>query len=246
MPQKPKSEYLPELDTTYFDYGNGIRIRVKGNQVDNPMYSAQTPESRQVIGKSALKQLGKDLAVNTASQLPLAIPALGLPARLGISFLTGLGTDRVINSDKNVGDSIADAALNTTLGGVTEGLAGGTLKLKSPNAPRIGVGGGTWRTNLWANLKGISPITRDPLAIRPGSDVLELLDKMPSLRQQLVSMGVKGAVSNAQRDAALGILNTLKRDILLDSFKKMGLYNLLPGVATNSLVDATINAPAEQ
>lgn len=244
MADNPKRsvEYIPELGISYVDNGDGSATYAQGDLSKDPRYNPTLESTGPRLKPNAavaskMKTTGKDLMVNIASQLPLAIPGVGLPARLALSGVAGLGADRIAEPERPMDESVGEAAINTLLGSITEGLAGGTLKTKMPH-PRIDVGASTRFGKLWFGLQGMSPVYRDLNAVAPGSDVLELLKNVPAA----ATRGPRGqSLTNAALAAARNAKSAAEKKIVVDATKNLLKYNLIPGVAANEIFDLTLN-----
>lgn len=133
MPQRNKVTYSKDLDMTYIMSPDGKTPigSMDGDQTDNPLvYDPKvaelqmqnvTPPSTAQTGPQKIAQMGKDLAVNAASQAPLMIPGMGPilgPAiRVAASLGAGYLADRSINNGQHSPyESATQAALNTGVG----------------------------------------------------------------------------------------------------------------------------------
>ena len=246
---KRKVDYIPELGVSYIDYGDGRAETVQGDQRANPMYmEAEVKSGPRLkptkVGAERSSSAGKDLMVNLASQLPMAIPGLGLVPRAALSLAAGTGADQLASKpDKPASESFGEAAINSLLGGITEGLAGGTLKMKMP-VPTIGMSGGGWGNRFGASLHGLSPIEFDPMVPNgPGMDMFDLLKTVPPT----VTRGPGGKfLTNAALKNNRAVTSTAKQKIVKDAIKKLVKYNIIPGTAINQLLDMTMNTPTSE
>src|SRR5690349_2786852 len=219
--------YNPEYGVSYIDHGDGSASVRQGDLRAAQMHGGLKPTATESY---AMRNAGKDLLENMATQIPLAVPGVGTASRMALSTGVGALTDQVINPENSGISSIGDAALKTLVGRVAEGLAGGTLKLRMPS-----VNVGTSRFGLpYMSLKGLSPLRVDPLAVSPGSDVMQQLQNF--VPQSTVGPGGKWLKAAAVQ--AIQQANTAaKRKIVLDALKDIGMTNILPGVGANELFD---------
>jgi hypothetical protein len=132
----PKGIYLPHQNQTYiYDDSGHLASILGGDQSNNQAalfqgYSSNGLGSGTKGQQAARSQVTKDMVVDMASQLPLVLGPEELLASKGLaiaargvgSLISGFGVDRLVNPDKSVGSSVADAAINTGVGGVINRL----------------------------------------------------------------------------------------------------------------------------
>lgn len=125
----PKGVYFKDFGKTYVYDDNGkLATIVDGDQSSNQVimgFQSRVAKSLggSAGGRAAGKQILKDMAVDAATQLPLALMPGGAEASAAMkiakpaaSLLGGFGLDRILNPDKSTGDSAADALINTGVG----------------------------------------------------------------------------------------------------------------------------------
>lgn len=126
-----KLVYSKDLDYTYIMSPDGKKQLggLEGDHTNNPL--AMQPNVKDIMniddpqtlatGPNKIVQMGKDLAVNAASDVPLMIPGMGPIVgplvRTGGSLLSGYMADRALNSEQhNQYQSMGNAGLNTIIG----------------------------------------------------------------------------------------------------------------------------------
>lgn len=112
-------------ETYFYDDNNKLIGSAKGDQRGNQSFAllGESTGSRlkpTVKAESFMKQTGKDITTDMATQLPLAmIPGEGIGMKilrqLG-SLAGGYGTDRLLNPEKPQSDSLSDATFNQVIG----------------------------------------------------------------------------------------------------------------------------------
>lgn len=94
-----------------------------------------------VVGGTDWGQYGKDLGVDAATQLPLALmPEAGIAKRAISSLLSGFGADQLLNRDKPVLNSAMDAGFNTLGSMLIPGMVENKISYQDPKT--FGTGSG--------------------------------------------------------------------------------------------------------
>jgi len=156
MADKTVLDFKPNLGITVIRDDTGKQLgTAEGDIRDNPWAKRVStlsqvnmqgvPTQQDFNGATAQNKIlgmGKDLAVNAASAVPLAFGPEGMPIRMALaSLLAGGGTDKLLNPQKSSSDIVGDAMFNTGTGLVApaliEALSGGLGKFRIPGMKSI-------------------------------------------------------------------------------------------------------------